>query len=183
MPCKKRGRRPVEELSPPPTRPTKSYLLEVVGGIDSREKMYNAGTIILAFEPDAIPLSLRKFQAAYDLWLALGNGYRGIFSGDSYLSDLIEGVAAFRDMGATYAAAAGDEVIAAFRHAGVTGAGDEMVQQYYSLEEQRQDEMLRDIEAVDSRYIHHIWQDTYESIEQCLLSSLPAVIENIRRLP
>ncbi len=154
-----------------------------MAAIDSREKMYDAGTIILVFEPDAIPLLLRKFQAAYDLWLALGNGYRGIFSGDSYLANLVEAVAAFRDMGAGYAATAGDEVIAAFRRAGVRGAGDEMVQQYYLLDEQRTDELLRDIDAIDSQYIHHIWQGTYESVEQCLLSSLPAVVDDIRRLP
>ena len=169
---------PLQEGPPQsPSRPSKEYLLAMFENIHTPKEMYEVGYLFLGFEADAIPPSLRTFQAAYELWLTLGNGFGTAVSTDSPLTYLLGGVAAFRVIGADFAAAAGQEVIDVLRRAGTTESGDE------TLLEETIDEMYRQIEAIDARYMSDIWNDAHESIEGCLLSFLPTVIQDIRQMP
>ena len=168
--CKKGDRLPTGKLPlPPPVRPSRLYLRTLFERLTDRESIYDVGHICLSFLADSIPASVSKFQAAYDLNLALGNGFSGIFSAHSGIIYLVDGVKAFHEMGDEVIAAPGDEVIACFRGAGVFGDGEDMLNQYYKLEWDAEEVLRSAISEIDERCMSAIWKN-WSHTESCLIN-------------
>jgi hypothetical protein len=132
-----------------------------------RESLYSQGTYILALDDENLSEQQRDFKHCYNVALALGNGFSGVFSGDSYIESLPRAVSAFQRSKARYLAHAGMKVLNAFSEQGILITQDRIVDSYY--ETGAYELLVPILRVIDDEYIEKIWNEEWDVLEFFLI--------------
>lgn len=132
---------------------------ELFEGVTNRETLYEQGTIILGLDHTKLVGAQLYFYHCYNLWLALGNGFSGIFDGDTFMESLPIGVSGFDAIGLTSISSAGNEALAAFVDAGINVGDVDIVDAYYQLDQRVSTDLHNRLRELDDRAMPAIWKD------------------------